>query len=116
VVDEKGFSELVSAIVVQAAIDFGEAHRYGLINEDCTVNAAALKAVLRQAYPSRCPLPKWMEPSDIYSAVTFLFASHSLDDIIPDKWEVNPDSIRFAIVAAAKAGKPMNHFFNFDTQ
>ena len=75
-VDEKGFSELVSAIVVQAAIDFGEAHRYGLINEACTVNAAALKAVLRQAYPSRCPLPKWMEPSDIYSAVTFLFFNH----------------------------------------
>ena len=96
-VDEKGFSELVSAIVVQSAIDFGEAHRCGLINEDNTVNAAALKSVLRQA-------------------VTFLFASHSLDDIIPDKWEVNPDSIRFAIVAAAKAGKPMNHFFNFDTQ
>ena len=115
-VDEKGFSELVSAIVVQAAIDFGEAHRYGLINEDCAVNAAALKAVLRQAYPRRCPLPMGMEPSDIYSAVTFLFFNLSLDDIIPDKWEVNPDSIRFAIVAAAKAGKPMNHFFNFDTQ
>ena len=115
-VDEKGFSELVSAIVVQAAIDFGEAHRCGLIEEDNSVNSAELKAVLRRAYPSRCPLPKWMEPSDIYSAATFLFFSHSLDDIIPDKWEVNPDSIRFAIVAAAKAGKPMNHFFNFDTQ
>lgn len=89
-VDEKGFSELVSAIVVQAAIDFGEAHRYGLINEDNSVNSAALKAVLRRAYPSRCPLPKWMEPSDIHSAVTFLFTSHSLDDIIPDKWKSTP--------------------------
>ena len=113
--DDKAFCDLVSAIVVQAAIDWVEAHKCGLINTDNTVNSLALEDFLRNAYPSRCPLPKWMEPHDIYSAAAFLFSS-PLDEIIPEGWQVSPDSVRRAVIAAANSQKAMNHFFNFDTQ
>jgi hypothetical protein len=81
-IDDTAFSEMVSAIIVQAAMDFTEAYKLGLIKE----------------------------PSDIYSASWFLFQSEALDEIIPAGWPVSPDAVRRAIVAAAKAGKRINHF------
>ena len=113
--DDKAFCDLVSAIIVQAAIDWVESYKCGLINNDNTVNSFALEEFLRCSYPSRCPLPKWMEPRDVYSSATFLF-SVTLDEIIPENWQVSPDAVRRAVISAASSQKVMNHFFNFDTQ
>jgi len=113
--DEKAFCDLLSAVVVQAAIDWVEAHKCGLIKNDNTVDSFALENFLRGAYPSRCPLPKWMEPHDVYSAATFLFST-SLEEVIPEHWQVSPDAVRRAVISAANSQKAMNHFFNFDTQ
>ena len=108
------FSDLVSAVIVQASIDYVEAYRCGLICENASVNSQRITEVLREAYPTRCPLPKWMEPSDVYSCVSFLFESTALEDVIPTSWEVSQDAVRRAVIEAAKEGKAMNHFFNFE--
>jgi len=112
--DITAFSELVTAVIVQASIDFVDAHKSGLISQKLSVNSERVNEVLRESYPTRCPLPKWMEPSDVYSCVSFLFESTALEDIIPTSWEVKPDAVRRAVIEAALEGKAMNHFFNFE--
>lgn len=110
-IDDTAFSELVSAIIVQAAMDFAEAYKLGLIEEgSCSVKSEAIVERLQGCYAERCPFPKWLEPSDIYSASWFLFKSEALDEIIPAGWPISPDAVRRAIVKAAKAGKRINHF------
>ena len=110
-IDDTAFSEMVSAIIVQAAMDFTEAYKLGLIKESsCSVKSEAIVERLQNYYPERSPFPKLLEPSDIYSASWFLFQSEALDEIIPAGWPVSPDAVRRAIVAAAKAGKRINHF------
>ena len=61
----------------------------------------ALRRAMQRNYPSRAPLPKWMEPSDVFSCVWFLY-SEAMLDLMPHKWSVNPDAIRLAVATAAE--------------
>ncbi len=109
--DDTAICELVTAVVVQAAMDFAEAYQLGLIKEgSCSVKSEAIVERLQNYYPERSPFPKWMEASDIYSASWFLFQSEALDEFIPACWPVSPDAVRRTIIAAAKSGKRINHF------
>ena len=105
--DETAIYELVSAVIVQAAIDFVDAHKSGIIYGHHTVDPDRMQRIVQKNHPSRCSLPKWMEPSDVYSCVSFLFLSTTLEDIIPTAWEVSPDAVRSAIIEAAQTGAEM---------
>ena len=108
-IDDTAFSELTSAVIVQAAMDYVEAYKAGFIAKGGRkVNARAIESRVRCG--TRFAFPKWLQPSDIYSAVWFLFQSHALDDIMPSSWEVSPESIRLAIVATTRTSKTLTHF------
>ena len=98
--DERALNDLVSAIIAQAARDYIDARRAGLITRGGEVDEPALRRMMQRNYPSRAPLPKWMEPPDIFSCVWFLY-SEAMLDIMPHKWNVNPDAIRTAVAIAA---------------
>ena len=101
--DERALNDLVSAIIVQAARDYIDARRAGLITRGGKVNEPALRRMMQCKYPSRAPLPKWMEPPDVFSCVWFLY-SEAMLDIMPHKWSVNADAIRTAVATAAELG------------
>ena len=105
--DTTAFYELVGAIIVQAAIDFVDAYKSGIIYGHHTIDSDRMQRIIQKHYPSRCPLPKWMEPSDVYSCVSFFFLSAALEDIIPTGWEVSPDAVRSAVIEAAQSGAEM---------
>ena len=108
--DDQAFCELAGAIIVQAAMDYAEACKAGLIKQDsCAVDAAAITRRMRFGYPDRWLLPKGMEPGDIYSATWFLFGSEALDELIPFGWEVNPDAVRRKIIEAVSSGQRFSH-------
>jgi hypothetical protein len=98
-------------VIVQAVIDYADSRRAKVITSRNQVDEEQLRLVLKKSYPSRMPLPKWMEPSDVFSCVWFLFNSSCLEDFMPCDWEVAPDAVRAAAEQAARSKKPINHFF-----
>lgn len=106
---ERALNDLISAIIVQAAMDYVDARRAGLITKGGDVDEPALRRMMFCNYSSRAPLPKWMEPSDVFSCVWFLY-SEAMLDLMPHKWSVNPDAIRTAVAAAAESdSNNINH-------
>jgi len=112
--ETKALNDLVSAIIVQAAIDYVDAHRKGLVKAGRVVDEDALRQLLQRSYPCRTPLPKWMEPPDVYSCVWFLFGSNCLEDFAPTAWTISPSAIRAAVDKAVVEGGKLNHFFYND--
>ena len=109
--ETRALNDLVSAIIVQAVIDYVEACRGGFVAGGNRVDDGAIRKLLRESYPARTPLPKWMEPPDIFSCVWFLFGSSCLEDLIPCAWVVAPDAIRLAAKKAAASSESLNRFF-----
>ena len=111
ILETRALNDLVSAIIVQAAIDYVDSCRGGFVSDHNQVDNEAIRQLLRDSYPARTPLPKWMEPPDIFSCVWFLFGSSCLEDIIPCSWLVSPDAIRLAAKRAVSSTESLNHFF-----
>ena len=112
IADERALNDLVSAIIVQAAMDYVDARRAGLITKRRRVDESALKRTM--LYNRSRSLPKWMEPSDVFSCVWFLFNSEAMPDIMPHNWRVNPNAIRSAVAVAAESGSnSINHLLAF---
>jgi len=108
---EQALDNLICALIVQASIDYAESRVSGFVGADNVVLDDAIRQRLQERYPSRTPLPKWLEPCDIHSCVWFLFYSPALDDLIPAKWEVEPSAIRAAIRRAVQSGASLSRYF-----
>ena len=107
--DERALNDLVSAIIVQAAMDYVDARKAGLITSEGGVDEIAIRRLmLRRAHMSQT-LPKWLKPRDVLSCAWFIH-SHAMQDIMPHNWSVNPDAIRAAVVTASEsADGNINH-------
>lgn len=105
--------ELIAAVIAQSAIDYVECRAAGLILADHTINKELVSKLARNEGKVRCPMPKWMEISDIHSCVPFLFEGDTLSDFIPSCWATSPEAIRLAVKKAGDEGKSIHHFFDF---
>ena len=108
---EQALDNLICALIVQAGIDYAESRVSGFVGADNVVLDDAIRQRLQERYPSRTPLPKWLEPCDIHSCVWFLFYSPALEDLIPAKWDVEPSAIRAAIQRAVRSGASLSRYF-----
>lgn len=102
---------LLAAIIIQAAGDFVDAYQVGLIDEDNTVNIDAMRRLILDNRAKRCRFPKWMDATDVQSAIVFLFKSDLLEQTIPARWRVDADAIRAAVVQAARDGRRISSYF-----
>jgi len=100
--DERALNDLVSAIIVQASMDYIDARRAGLITAEGEVDKEALRVLMLERSRS---LPKWMEPRDVFSCVWFIHGN-ALLDVMPHNWSVNPTAIRTAVT---KSSGNINH-------
>jgi hypothetical protein len=100
--DERALNDLISAIIVQASMDYIDARKAGLITAGGEVDKEALRVLMLERSRS---LPKWMEPRDVFSCVWFMH-SNAMQDIMPHNWSVNPAAIRTAVT---KPSGSINH-------
>lgn len=108
------YDYVLTAVIVQAAGDFVDAYMSGLINEDCTPNLEAIRAMIEKNRTKRNRFPRWMEASDIQSAATFLFDGQLLESVIPADWSIDAPTIRKYVLAHAKDGRRIDNFFNYE--
>ena len=112
--DSTYVEKLLVAIIVQAASDFTDAYRVGLIDpSDYSADISAIKhrVEAKRKEKSRHLFPRWMCTNDIVTSVYFIFEPGILEGIIPSKWAVDAEKIREVIVKAAKSGRTIsNHF------
>lgn len=104
----------MAAIIAQAAVDYVECRCQGLIGSDNKVNKARVMKLSENLDRLRNPMPKWMDITDVYSCLSFLFEDNTLEDYIPSCWLTTSDAIRVAVKAAGDEGRPINHFFSID--
>jgi len=108
-VDERALNDLLSAIIVQAAMDYVDARQAGLITKGGGADEGAIRRLMLKRSRMSQTLPKWMEPRDVFTCAWFIH-SEAMQDIMPHNWSVNPDAIRTAVVTASKsAGGSINH-------
>jgi hypothetical protein len=112
--DASNVEKLIVAIIVQAAADFTDAYRVGLINpEDHSADIDAIKRRVEARRKEKCRhlFPRWMSTNDIVTSVYFIFEPGILEGIIPHNWFMSADQIRDGIIRAAKRGTTIsNHF------
>ncbi len=109
------YDQLLAAIIVQAAGDFCDAYTAGLIAEDNTVNTPALQEMIVVNRFKRCTFPKWMQSIDITTSVTFLFEGDTLENILPEDWNIGADALRDFILQKAKAGERISSYFVYES-
>ena len=102
---------LLAAVIIQAAGDYVDAYAAGLINDNNQVDIPAVQRMIINHRKRRCRFPKWMDSTDIKSAVVFLFASDYLESLIPTRWSVDADAIRQSVINAAREGRRISSYF-----
>lgn len=104
---------LLAAVIIQAAGDFVDAYQAGLIGRDMTVSVDAMREMINANRARRCRFPKWMDATDVQSAVIFLFDGDYLEQMIPARWHVDADAIRVAVITSARNGRRISSYFSY---
>jgi hypothetical protein len=105
---------MVAAIIAQAAVDYVECRVQGLIDSNNVINKQKVMKLSENLDKLRNPMPKWMDITDVYSCVSFLFKDSTLEDYLPSCWETSSEAIRRAVKKAGDEGRQINHFFSID--
>ena len=109
--DDRPYENLLAAIVIQAAGDFVDAYQVGLINDDNEIDVRTMQQMIYDNRKRRCRFPKWMDSTDVRTAVVFLFSGTWLEDTLPPRWDISADALRKQIVECARTGRRMSSFF-----
>lgn len=108
---DRTYENLLAAIVIQAAGDFIDAYQVGLINDDNEIDVEAMKRMIHENRKRRCRFPKWMDSTDVRTAIVFLFSGDLLEETLPPSWNISADALRRQIVQCAKDGRRVSSYF-----
>ena len=108
---DRTYENLLAAIVIQAAGDFIDAYQVGLINEDNEINAETMKKMIYDNRKRRCRFPKWMDSTDVRTAIVFLFYGDLLEETLHPSWNISAAALRKQIVQCAKDGRRVSSYF-----
>lgn len=114
--DQKPYEDLLAAIVIQAAGDFIDAYQVGLINDRNEINVKVMKRMIHENRKRRCRFPKWMDSTDVRTAVVFLFSGTLLEDTLPPRWNISADALRRQIIECARSGRRVSSYFCYGTR
>ena len=112
--DTQPYEDLMAAIVIQAAGDFVDAYHAGLITNDNKLNMAAVRVAIYDNQKRRCRFPKWMDCTDIQTALSFFFTEGVLEKVIPCDWNIDANGLRDALVRSAKSGRKICSYYGYD--